>query len=151
MSWFLEWFLAGDSANVSAAFMDLSWKLGVALTVGCHVLFLGLFRLVRGRDLVYRNTTAWPSNGDWLLVLLPLTPVVQYIFNNQDILTLSGSLFLLGMFAAFSILFVIIFPAVLGVVAPVRPVVFLGLALTFTVTNMASLSAMRNWFELGNY
>jgi len=89
--------------------------------------------------------------SDFVLVLLPLTPVVQYILNNHEILSPLGSLYVLAAFAAFSALLVIVIPALLGVVGSTSTLMILGLAFTFTITNMASLSAGSHWFEVGRW
>ncbi len=149
--WYLTWLLPDEPASVTAAFIHKSWKPAAALMVAAHFVFLVVFRLGRCAGLVFQTPWQLPRIGDWFLILLPLTPVAQYILNNQNILSGAGSLFLLAVFAGFSALFIMAAPAVLGRIGPIRPLVFLGLAFTFTLTNMAALSASRHWFAEGRY
>lgn len=149
-SWLLNSFLAGESASVSSVFIERAWKLSAGLVAASSLMFLVLYRFSQGRNLVYRCDVDRPRIGDCWLILLPLTPVVQYILNNQDILSPTDSLFILVVFAVFSFLFIIAIPAALAAIASARTLMFLGLAFTFTMTNMASLSAQRLWFEEGS-
>jgi len=94
-----------------------------------------------------------PANiswGDMLLLLLPLTPVVQYIQNNQDILSFAGSLLVVSVFTLFSGLYIFAFPALLGFPGSSRTWISLGLAFTFTITSMPALSMSFNWYESGS-
>ena len=149
-SYFLSWLLPEYRYNVNAYFVTRAWKYVLLLAAGSYLVFLALFRMAKGNELTVAHTTPKPSIGDVVLILLPLTPVVQYIINNQDILSPLGSLYVLGVFAAFSLFFIIVAPALLGLVVSSRTLMFLGLAFTFTITNMASLSARFNWLEQGS-
>lgn len=166
-SWFLSWLLPGYPANVNAGFVSTAWKYSLAAAGLCLIFFV-LFKLYRifrrhfftqeskeestpqnkkGNRPAFKNSI---EKFDFLLILLPLTPVVQYILNNRDILSPLGSLLVLAVFAAFSALFIIVIPTLLRVAGSTKTLMILGLAFTFTITNMALLSAEFSWFELGN-
>lgn len=149
-SYFLSWLLPEYRYNVNAYFVTRAWKYLLILAAGLYLVFLAIFKMAKGNEFAFGNTIQKPRLGDVFLVLLPLTPVAQYLINNQDILSPMGSLYVLGVFAAFSLLFIIVAPAILGLVVSARTMMILGLAFTFTITNMASLSAEFHWLEQGN-
>jgi hypothetical protein len=168
LSWFLSWLLPEYGTNVNAAFVDGAWKFSL-LAAGLYLVFLALFKLYRilepyivvqdhkekkptlkakkGKKPAFKNSI---EKFDFILLLLPLTPVVQYILNNQDILSPLGSLYVFAVFAVFSALFIIIIPTLLGAVGSTKTLMILGLAFIFTITNMASLSADLRWYERGD-
>lgn len=174
LSWFLSWLLPEYGTNVNAAFVDGAWKFSL-LAAGLYLVFLALFKLYRilepyivvqdhkekkptlktkkGNRLAFKNRLAFGNRiekFDFILVLLPLTPVVQYILNNQDILSPLGSLCVFAVFVVFSVLFIIVVPTLLGAVGSTKTLMILGLTFTFTITNMASLSVELHWLERGD-
>ena len=149
-SLFLSWLLPEYGANVNAVFVNRAWKFSLLLAVGLYLIFFVLFKIKRGNKVTFGNSIEKLCVSDFILILLPLTPVVQYILNNQDILSPLGSLYVLAVFIVFSILFIIVIPTLLGIVGSTKTLMILGLALTFMITNMASLSAGFSWFERGS-
>jgi len=83
------------------------------------------------------------------LLLLPLTPVVQYLINNQEILSLLDILLVLGFFILFSFIYIFAIPALVGKYSSVQILMGLGLAFAFTMINMSVLSQNFNWFGHG--
>lgn len=148
-SQFLSWLLPNDAANVNAAFVTSSWKVFLLIALGLYILFFVFFKIRKKNKFVFENSVKNLSPADFILILLPLTPVVQYVLKNQDILSMSGSLIIIGGFAAFSIMLVVLIPALFSVVGSAQTLALMGMALTFTITNMASLTAYSKWFERG--
>jgi hypothetical protein len=149
-SLFLEWLLPEYSSNVNADFAGRGWKIMLILTAVLTPVLFVFSRTRQGRASEAGDKREKIGAGDFLLILLPLTPVVQYIGKNQDILTLPGSLYVLGVFALFSLLLVIAVPAALGKLCPAQTLALGGMAFTFMITNMASLSAKYSWLESGS-
>jgi len=149
-SWFLSWLLPEYSANVNAVFVNRAWKFSLLLAAGLYLISFVFFKIKRGNKLTFENNVERLRLSDFFLILLPLTPVVQYILNNQDILSPLGSLYVLAVFVIFSALFIIVTPTLLGIVGSTKTLMILGLAFTFTITNMALLSAEFHWFEQGS-
>jgi hypothetical protein len=172
-AWFLSWLVPEYDTSVNAHFADGAWRYSL-LAAGLYLIFFVLFGMfVKSRPILERHVSVQedvekrkdPSerkkggrpalkNGvekpDFILVLLPLTPVVQYILNNQDILSPSGSLCIFAVFLGFSLVPIIAIPTLLGTAGPAKTLMILGMAFTFTITNMASLSAGLHWYERGN-
>jgi hypothetical protein len=90
------------------------------------------------------------SYRDIVLVLLPLAPVVQYVISNRVILSNADSIMILIIFASLSSAIIFLLPALSSHLAPTRPLMYLGCALAFTITSMASLSARFSWHEWGS-
>jgi hypothetical protein len=88
--------------------------------------------------------------GDLILLLLPLTPVVQYLLHNNDILSRLEFALLFCFFALLATLPIIAVPVLLRRTGSMRPAMYMGLAFAFTLTNMASLSKQFAWHELGS-
>ena len=164
LSWFLSWLLPEYGTNVNAVFADTAWKFSLAAAGLYLILFVFLkIHLLFDRHFVsldeplkkqIRNALAFKNKNtiekaDFILILLPLTPVAQYILDNQDILSLWGSLYVLAVFAAFSALPIIIVPLLLRITGSTKTLMILGMAFAFTITNMASLSARMQWLEEG--
>jgi hypothetical protein len=148
-SWFLSWLVPEQSPNVNAVFASRAWKYTLLAAMFCLVPFV-FFRTRRGNGPPGKSSAEKPRVTDVILILLPLTPVVQYILSNRDILSPLGSLCILGVFAAFSAVFIIVLPTLLGLVGSAKPFMIVGLAFTFTITNMALLSAEFHWYAAGS-
>lgn len=136
--------------GVNYVFVSRSWKYFSILTVGVSFIFFLLLYVKRGGNISLKTSNQKVSRGDFLLLLLPLTPVVQYILNNQDILSLSGSMYVVLFFVVFSSLYVFAIPALLGFVGSTRILINLGLAFVFTIISMVSLSQSYAWYEAGS-
>jgi hypothetical protein len=143
----LTYFLGG---GVNNDFSGRMWKYLLLLTGGFYLVFFAFLRFTKVSKLKLENPIKKINFQDLFLLLLPLTPVVQYILNNQDILAIQESLYVFGFFAVSSAVFVVVIPVVLGIIGSVRILMILGLSFVFTVINMASLSRHFAWFNHGN-
>lgn len=90
-----------------------------------------------------------PSN--LFLLLLPLTPVIQYIIKNIEILSTLDVVVVFFFFFLFSALLVLVLPNLLGFIGNIRIMKAVGLAFTFTIFLMPYLSQLFNWFKTGNF
>jgi hypothetical protein len=162
LSFFLSWLITEYTVYVNGVFVEYAWKYCLILAAISYLIFFVIFKTTKGNKLMFEDSIEKVRAIDFILVLLPLAPVVQYIVNNQDILSPSGSLCILAVFVAFSLLFVIGIPALLGIVGrakklrrfgiagSTKTLMFFGVAFTFMITNMASFSAIYHWFREGN-
>jgi len=143
---FLSRFLSvGVSQNFSRDLLTLTFS--VWILVGLLVFIL--WKLKIGK-LEFRKAEEKITGRDLVLVLLPLTPIVQYILSNQDILSPLTSLYLLGFFVLLLSIFIIGFPILLGFLGSSRTMAAVSLSLSFLITNMAALSLQFSWFEVGS-
>ena len=84
------------------------------------------------------------------LLLLPLTTVVQYLLNNQEILSLLDVVSVLVFFILFSSIYIFAIPVLMGKFSSVQILISLGLAFAFSVINMSALSQNFHWFGNGS-
>lgn len=90
------------------------------------------------------------SVEDLILLLIPMTPAVNYILNNNEILSIANVTFLLLFFIVFSGFYIILIPHLLSKFSSIRIVKSLGLSFVFTILSMASLSQNLNWYHQGS-
>jgi hypothetical protein len=136
--------------GVNIIFVRRTWRLLSLLALGSSLIFFAIFKFKSSGMLKFSRSTDKVSSGDLILLLLPLTPVVQYVINNQDILSPISSLSALIFFVLFSGFYILVIPAVIGFVGSTRMLMFLGLAFIFTITSMALLSSSYAWHEKGS-
>ena len=87
---------------------------------------------------------------DLILLLLPLTPIVQYIIRNADILSWFEYIIIFFLFALFAAIPIFIVPLIFRNTGSSRGLMFLGVAITFLITNMAALSGQFSWYKVGS-
>ena len=75
---------------------------------------------------------------DFLLIFLPMAPIIQYVIANQDILSVVESIKVFGFFFLLAILVVVLIPFILSPVLAKTLTVPLSLASLFILFNMAS-------------
>lgn len=88
--------------------------------------------------------------ADLFLVLLPLSPVIQYILNNQDLLSAYDVIIILGIFFLLSGLLIILIPWLLSRVGSSRVLKMMGTTFAFMISYMAILSKNFSWLGKGS-
>ncbi len=136
--------------GVNKVFVTRSGTYVLLITIFLYLVFFAFIKLGRVKPPFRKTSRGSLSARDLTLLLLPLAPVVQYILNNQDILSPFDSFYVLFVFALFVALFVLLIPILLTIVGSTRTAMFLGLAFAFSITNMAALSRQFAWFEEGD-
>jgi hypothetical protein len=81
-----------------------------------------------------------PNLGDFLLLALPMSPVINYALINIEYLDFNGLFYLIGMTLVFSIFFSIIFPIFFSYFASYNILMVSGVAISFTVLSVAKIS-----------
>ncbi|QYK50382.1 MAG: hypothetical protein KF701_08270 [Anaerolineales bacterium] len=135
-------------AGVNLAFVNALWPW---LLAGSAIA-LGIALALRQKPLAAASESpaaAWRPT-DWLLLLLPLAPVVQYLLNNTQQVSFPQNLFLLLAFLAVSVLLVVALPKLLSRFADPAVLRILSVIFLFMITNMAVLSASFLWFAEGD-
>jgi hypothetical protein len=136
--------------GINNVFVRRSWRFFSLLALGSSLIFFAIIKFKPSGKLKFKKSTDKITSGDLILLLLPLTPVVQYVINNQDILSPISLLSALIFFVLFSGIYIFIIPAVLGFIGSTRTLISLGLAFVFTITSMALLSSSFTWHEKGS-
>jgi hypothetical protein len=136
--------------GVNYAFVSRLWKyLLILLAIICAITFVLIVSKKNSR-LTFTKTTQNVRFSDLFFLLIPLTPVVQYLIINQSILSFFDSLFVLILFTVFSSICIFAIPSLLGIIGSTRILMILGLAFVVTIISMAMLSQYFYWFEEGS-
>ncbi|CAM3564551.1 CDP-glycerol glycerophosphotransferase family protein [Erysipelothrix urinaevulpis] len=102
------------------------------------VLTLLRIKINKSKVFTYQKKSESPDAIAVLFITLPMTPIVQYIISNQDILGFSDSLKVIGFFLLFCLLFVNVIPHFLSSVLSKSLSQALMTSSLFILFNMAS-------------
>jgi len=118
------------------------------------VIIIPLFiykQMKKGKWFSFTQKISTISSGDLIIILLPLTPIVQYIINNVNILSISEILIVFSFFFFSSGLVIYVIPGLLSIVGNLHVLLALGTALAFTIAIMPLLSQNFHWFMGGDF
>lgn len=90
------------------------------------------------------------DHRDIVLLLFPLTPIIQYVLNNPLLLSWQDGLVVVGLFALIACVPILLVPLLFRRTAAFESVQALGLAFAFLIMDMASLSGQFAWHESGS-
>lgn len=137
--------------GVTKAFFIRFEKYIVPITILLFIVLLSFLGIRKIKPNFFTASREKPSVYDLLLLLLPLTPVVQYILVNNDILSGFESILIFFLFVLLASIPIIFIPILFRMTGSVYPVMSLGLAFAFFITNMASVSKQFSWHEVGRF
>ncbi len=137
-------------AGVNNAFVTRSGKYSLLLTSTLTIAFWAFIAFKKKKISIRKKTKEKFSTDNLILLLLPLAPVIQYILNNLEILSFEDIVYILLVFTAFIVSFVLIIPILLRKICSSQILAFWGLAFTFTIINMGTLSQQFAWYEVGS-
>ncbi|MBN2678482.1 MAG: hypothetical protein JXR32_10530 [Anaerolineaceae bacterium] len=137
-------------SGVNLVFASRLWKYVLLVLVVIYLVFFTITKITKVKTVEFNHPIEDLSCIDTSLVLLPLTPVVQYVINNQDILTLTEALSVIAFFLFLSILIVYAFPLLLSIVSSTRIIMLMGLTFATTINSMALLSQYFSWYGKGS-
>ena len=136
--------------GVNKVFATRSAKLFLPITIFLFIAYISIIGLRKTKLQFFSTTKEEFYASDLVLLLLPLTPVVQYMINNAEILSWFEYIVIFGIFLAFASLLIFVVPLLFRNTGSTRPLMFLGLAFTFLITNMASLTEQFKWYQEGS-
>lgn len=129
-------FLLGGGLNQVT--FSLSLPYSVLATCFVFVLFvISVWIKGKGQMKLSKNSESFKAQNI-LLIALPLTPIIQYIISNQEILNLSSSLKVFVYFASISLLMIVLIPWLLSSVIHTSLTTAVSLSFLFIVFNRAS-------------
>ena len=96
------------------------------------------------KNFKFKKKFNFPQLKDTILLILPLSPVIDYALINNEYLNLNGYFYLIGITLTFILFFTFIFPVLFSFIASFKTLMFAGLALSFIILNMAKISSNHN-------
>jgi len=136
--------------GVNKAFVVRSAKWFLPVTIILFITYFSIIGLRKMKPQFFSSTGEKFYASDLILPLLPLTPVVQYIINNSDILSWLECIVIFCLFLSLASVLIFVVPLLYKNTDSIRPLMFLGMAFTFLITNMASLSRQFSWYGNGS-
>jgi len=136
--------------GVNKAFVTQSARIFLPTTVVLFILYFSYLGLRKTKLQFFTAAKEGFCTSDLVLPLLPLSPVVQYLINNSEILSWFEGFVIFGIFLLFASLLIFVVPLLFRNTGSARPLMFLGMAFAFLITNMASLTWRYKWYLEGS-
>ena len=86
----------------------------------------------------------FPELSDFILIALPMSPVIDYALINNEYLNLISLIYLFSITLTFTIFFSFIFPILFSYFVSFRILMITGIALSFTILNLAKIASDPN-------
>jgi len=136
--------------GINSVFVSCAWQW--ALVLMAVVFFILFFFVYTQKEKPLRKWKTFETfqTQDVILLLLPITPVVQYIILNQNVLTVTDAIIILIFFVALAFLSSCLVPWLLSIAGSRTLLMSAGLSLTFILLNMSTLASNFNWHLVGN-
>ena len=131
--------------SINSVFSSLVWKISVPLTVFLIAGFLVRIKKTGRPAFSFIKKIETLSVSDFVMILIPMTPVTQYIISNQESLTLLNSFAVFILFLLLVIFFGIIVPLLLSKIASKETSLTSAIGFISTLFIMAHVSASRGW------
>lgn len=119
-------------------FLLLGNKLMIFISI--FLIFLFMLSWHFDQNFKFKKEFQFPKLQDFLLLVLPASPVIDYVIINNEYLNLSGIIYLTSTILVFIIFFSFVFPILFSYLASFSMLMFVGLALSFIILNFAKIS-----------
>ncbi len=120
---------------------------------GIFLLFVLIFSgwrfLTRKMSYAYNKKYEPFKTADFIFILIPMTPVMQYILSNQDSLTMFSSSLIFIIFGVTIAIFGIVIPVLLSRFAFKKVLITASVSFLYMIMSMASLAAANGWSGKG--
>ncbi len=136
--------------GVNAVFVLQLSKMS-SLSLLAVLLCFAVLRYISKKPVHYEKRFERWELKDLAVILIPLTPIVQYVFSNQSILNISDSFSVVAFFILICLVFCVIIPVVFSVFADKNLLQISGAGFLYIIFAMASLSASKHWHETGEF
>lgn len=124
--------------GLTTIFLHRSSKL-----IGIIFIIFSIFFLIYwyfDKNFNFKKKFYLPKLKDFLLLALPMSPVINYALINIEYLDTNGLLYLFAITLLFTIFFSIIIPFFFSYLGSFHILMIAGLALTFTILNLAKIT-----------
>jgi hypothetical protein len=135
--------------GVNAYLTSILWKAFLGILALLTAVYLIWKLLTRKMAYTYTKKSEPFQIKDFIFLLIPMTPVMQYILANQDSLNIMSSSLIFAFFGMISAVFGIIIPVLLSRFFPKKILITASIGFICLIMGMASLSAMYAWSGKG--
>lgn len=137
--------------GVNYVFTDKLWKYSIFAMVFLALAFWETLKIKRVKidKISFQYSIKKIPLSGFLLLLLPLTPIVQYMITNHYMLTIVDFILIPLFFVLFSSLYIFIIPVFIGHEDATRTLMIMGSTFSFVIICMPLLSQRFAWFEQG--
>lgn len=129
-------------AGPTAVFLNRSYKLVGLLFIILSVVLI--FFLIRDKDFTFKGRFVFPKIKDFILILLPMSPVIGFTITNTEYLDIFGFFHVMGIALIFSFTLSFILPLIFSYFASYQMLMISGLALSFTILTMPLITSSPN-------
>ncbi len=137
-------------SSINSVFASFIFKISVIATLFFLLSYIVWKIISRRMAFALEKSFEKFSFSDFALILIPMTPIAQYILSNQESLTVLNSMIIFLIFAiAISILGIVI-PVLLSKIASKHLIVTASISFLSTLMIMAYVSASRGWDRKGD-
>ena len=136
---FLKFALPG---GLTIVFFERSYKLLGTISLLLIIIFIIL--LIITKDFKFKKKFDLPKPKDLLLIALPMSPIIGYAILNIEYLNAFGFLYLIGTTLSFTLIFSFVLPSIFSYFSSFKILMISGLALSFTVLTMPSITENPN-------
>jgi len=131
-------------------FVARGWKRMLVLMALVFVAFLLLIYFKKDKTFSFQKRLESISIDEALLILFPLTPIVQYIILNKDILSSVDIAIIVLFFVSLIVIFAYMVPWALSIFASRQILTVVALSFLFTIFNMSSIAKTFKWHLAGS-
>lgn len=128
--------------GLTTFFLERSYKLVGLVFIVLSIIFIILW--INNRDFKFKQKFDFPKINDLALISLPMSPVVGFIIINFEYLNSVGFMYVVGIPFIFSLSFSFILPSLFSYFSSFKMLMISGLALSFTVLTMPSITGNPN-------
>ena len=128
--------------GLTTSFLERSFKLVGLVFILLSVIFIVLW--IKDPSFKFKKKFDFPKINDLALISLPMSPVIGFIIINFEYLDFIGLMYVAGVPFIFSFIFIFILPSLFSYFSSFKMLMISGLALSFTVLIMPSITGNPN-------
>jgi len=137
--------------GINFYFIGFLCKYSVICFIIISILFFIFWLSNKNNDEKFMITKEKINIRNFILILIPFTPIMRYILSNRNILSLKDSLIIILISLAFSSIYILVIPYLVRFISIPDITMSLGTAFVFTIFFMPTLSNLLSWSNYGNY
>lgn len=110
---------------------------------GSLVIIFIIFRYF-DKSFQFKKKFSFPDLKDYILLFLPISPIIDYILINNNYLSINGLIYLLVITISFILFFSFLLPIIFSYFGSYKIIMITGIALSFTILSLAKIASNPN-------